>query len=63
MKRKIEGHSHLQKNETGAVVLADKKLYQRAKAKKAEREKMANIENRMDRIESLLIKLIEDKDK
>ena len=56
--KRIEGHSNLAKNNTGAVVMTDSKAYERAKSKKAEKQRLNDLENRMDRIEQLLIQLV-----
>lgn len=57
--RRVEGHSNLAKMENGAVIVTDNKVYQRAKKNKAERERLNNLESRMDRIEALLINISE----
>ena len=57
--RRVEGHSNLAKMENGAVIVTDSKVYQRAKKNKAERERLNNLESRMDRIEALLINISE----
>lgn len=54
---KVEGHSSLYKN-GDAVITVDPKLYEKAKARKAEKERLNNLEDRMDRIEQLLIQLV-----
>ena len=55
--RKVEGHD-LYKNESGAVVVTDMKKYHRAKEKKKEKERLDVLEDRMERIENLLLQLV-----
>lgn len=55
--KKIEGHN-LYKNESGTVVITDIKKYHRAKEKKREKERLDHLEEKMDRIESLLLQLV-----
>ena len=57
--KRVEGHSTLAKMDNGAVIVTDKKLYERAKRNKAERERLNNLESRMERIEALLINITE----
>lgn len=55
---KVEGHGGLAKNSSGAIVAIDPKAYERAKKKKAERERLNTLEERMERIENLLLQLV-----
>ena len=57
---KVEGHSSLYKNKSGAIVNTDWSAYEKAKQRKKEKERMSQLENRLDRIESLLEKLINE---
>lgn len=59
MMRRVEGHSNLVKDNNGAVLTIDRKAYERAKSKKIEKERLNKLEDRMDRIEQLLIQLVE----
>ena len=58
MYRKVEGHSGLVKSSSGAVVNVDPLAYERAKKKKKERQRLDNLEQRMENIENLLIQLV-----
>lgn len=57
--RKIQGHSNLRKTESGAVINTDRSAYLAAKQRKAEKSKINNLEERLNRIESLLERLLE----
>ena len=56
--KRIEGHSDLVKTESGAVITVNETVYERAKKKKLERERLNNLENKMERIEKLLEQLV-----
>lgn len=56
--KKVKGHD-LYKNESGAVVITDMKKFQRAKERKMKDQRLEVLEEKMDRIESLLIKLVD----
>ena len=56
---KVEGHNALYRNEKGAIVNADWSAYEKAKKRKKERERISQLENRLDRIENLLERLID----
>ena len=56
---KIKGYSNLKK-EGGIVKNTDYSAYLRAKERKAEKNKINNLEDRLDRIESLLLELIKE---
>jgi hypothetical protein len=55
---KVEGHSNLIKSNSGAVITTDKKAYERAKARKLEKNRLEELENRMKTIETLLTQLV-----
>jgi len=55
---KIKGHSNLEKR-NGAVINTNWKVYEAAKKRKDEKTRIDNLENKINRIESLLEKLIE----
>ena len=59
--KRVEGHSNLAKTDTGAVLITDPKLYERAKRNKMERERLNNLEDKMERIENLLLQLVNEK--
>jgi len=61
--RKVEGHSHLYKNQSGAVVTTDWSVYERAKARKAREKKIDEMDDRLTRIEQLLERLIDGQEK
>lgn len=56
--KKVEGYSNLYKD-SHCVVNADWKSYERAKQKKKEKDRVMNLEQRMERIESLLERLLD----
>lgn len=56
--KRVEGFSNLFKNESGAIVNTDMKAYEKAKERKKEKEKVAQLENRLDRIEQLLMEIL-----
>lgn len=58
---KIEGHHNLYKSSSGAVINIDKKAYQKAVERKKEKQRMSEIEDRLERIEKLLERLIDVK--
>lgn len=60
--KKVKGHSDLYKNEIGAVVNTDYGAFLRAKERKAEKQKINNLEQRLDRLENLLTRLLEHVD-
>jgi predicted mannosyl-3-phosphoglycerate phosphatase (HAD superfamily) len=55
---KVQGHSDLIKR-NGAVINTNQKVYQAAKKRKADKNRLDNLENKINRIESLLEKLVE----
>lgn len=55
---RIKGHSNLEKR-NGAVINTNWKVYEAAKKRKDEKTRIDNLENKINRIESLLEKLIE----
>lgn len=56
--KRIEGHSNLYKNGAGAVVNTDYSAFVRAKERKAEKNKVNNLEERLNKIESMLERLL-----
>jgi len=58
---KVEGHHSLYKNSSGAVINTDKQAYQKAIEKKKEKQRMVEVESRLERIEKLLERLIDVK--
>ena len=61
--KRVEGHSNLYKNETGAVVNTDYSAFLRAKERKREKQKINNLEERLTKIEDLLERLLTHVDK
>ena len=57
---KVKGHSNLFKTENGAVVLSDPNLSEEIRIKREEKAKIQNLESRLDRIENLLERLIDN---
>lgn len=55
---KIKGHSNLEKR-NGAVINTNWKIYEAAKKRKSEQTRLDDLENKINRIESLLEKLVE----
>ncbi len=55
---RIKGHTHLEKR-NGAVINTNKKVYEAAKKRKAEKDRVDLLENKINRIETLLEKLVE----
>ena len=56
---KVEGQSSLYRKDNGAIVNVDWSAYEKAKQRKKEKERMSQLENRLDRIENLLERLID----
>jgi len=56
--QKIKGHHNLFKKD-GAVVNTDMKAYEAAKKRKAEKQRLDLIEERLDRITDLLEKVLQ----
>lgn len=56
---KVEGQQSLYRKDNGAIVNADWSAYEKAKQRKKEKERMSQLENRLDRIENLLERLID----
>jgi len=56
---KVKGHSDLIK-QNGAVINTNMKVYEAAKKRKADRNRLDQLEIKINRIESLLEKLIEN---
>lgn len=57
--KKVEGHTHLYKKDNGAIVNTDWSAYEKAKRRKQEKQRVSQLENRLDRIETLLERLID----
>lgn len=55
---RVRGHSNLEKR-NAAVVNTDWKVYEAAKKRKAEKHRIDQLENKINRIESLLEQLVE----
>jgi hypothetical protein len=55
---RIKGHSDLVKR-NGAVINTNKKVYEAAKKRKADKDRVDLLENKINRIETLLEKLVE----
>lgn len=55
---KIENHHALFKNNTGAVVTTDQRAYQKAKEKKAEKNKINLLEEKITKLEKLLESIV-----
>ena len=55
---RVEGHSNLEKR-SAAIVNTDWKIYEAAKKRKANEARISNLEDKINRIESLLEKLVE----
>jgi len=56
--KKVEGHNNLYKN-GNVVVNTDYNAYLKAKERKKEKQKVNDLENRLNRIEELLERLID----
>lgn len=57
--RKIEGHSNLFKTIDGAIVNMEKGLYEKILARKEKEKRLQTVEDRLNRIEELLERLID----
>ena len=56
--KKIDGHPSLAKNENGVILNTDYDAFVRAKERKKEKQKVQLLEERLERIENLLERLI-----
>ena len=56
--KKVEGFSSLYKKSDGAVVNTDMSAYHAAKKRKQEKQRLNNVEDRLERIEQLLERLL-----
>lgn len=56
---KVENHHNLFKTNTGAVVNADKRAYERAKARKADKERVSELEEKVERLERMLERILD----
>ena len=61
--KKIEGHTNLYKKDSGVVVNTDYSAYIKAKERKHQKSKINTFEQRLDRIESLLERLLTENNK
>ena len=57
--QRVEGHSNLYKKEGSVVVNTDYDAFLRAKQKKKEKQRVNDMENRLNRIEELLERLLD----
>ena len=57
--KKVEGHSNLYKKDGNVVVNTDYNTFLRAKSKKAEKQRVIEMESRLNRIEELLERLLD----
>lgn len=57
--RKIEGHSNFFKTIDGAIVNMEKGLFEKIKKRKEKEKRMEVIEDRLNRIELLLERLVD----
>jgi len=56
---RVKGHSDLIKR-NGAVINTNQKIYEAAKKRKADKDRLDSLEHKINRIESLLEKLVEN---
>ena len=56
---RVKGHSDLIKR-NGAIINTNQKIYEAAKKRKADKDRLDNLEHKINRIESLLEKLVEN---
>ena len=56
---RVKGHSDLIKRD-GAVINTNQKIYEAAKKRKADKDRLDSLEHKINRIESLLEKLVEN---
>ena len=61
--KKIEGHTNLYKKDSGVVVNTDYSSYIKAKERKQQKSKINTLEQRLDKIESLLERLLTENNK
>ena len=57
--KRVEGHSNLYKKDGNVVVNTDYNTFLRAKSKKAEKQRVIEMESRLNRIEELLERLLD----
>ena len=57
---KIQNHHSLYKSPSGAVVNTDQKAYEKAKERKREKERMNTLESKVQKLEALLEKILND---
>lgn len=58
---KVEHHHSLFKNKTGAVVTTDQRAYEKAKERKAEKQKLNLLEEKVLKMEKLLESILNGK--
>ena len=56
---RVEGHSNLYKKEGNVVVNTDYSTFLKAKERKKEKQRVNDMENRLNRIEELLERLLD----
>lgn len=61
--KKVQGHSNLYKTESGAVITTDWKVYEKAKERKLKEKRVDELENRLDKIEYLLERILDGQKK
>ncbi|MCG7944879.1 MAG: hypothetical protein N0C84_00885 [Candidatus Thiodiazotropha taylori] len=57
---KVKGHHALGKNESGAVVVTDSKVYSKAKQRKREKLRVKTLEERLKLLEEKLERIINE---
>ena len=60
---KVDGHHGLFKNHSGAVVSTDMKAYERAKERKREKNRLSELEERVQMMEKILERLANGNEK
>jgi hypothetical protein len=55
---KVQNHHSLYKTTSGAVINTDQKAYDKAKERKREKERMNNLESKIERLEMILEKIV-----
>ena len=57
---RVQNHHSLYKSHSGAVVNTDQKAYEKAKERKREKERMNTLESKVQKLEALLEKILND---
>jgi hypothetical protein len=57
--RRVEGHSNLYKKEGNVIVNTDYNTFLKAKERKKEKQRVIDMESRLNRIEELLERLLD----